>query len=52
MQRYAEACGVLSGMAASPDAEEYNRVRSYADDARLDYELTRLELERHRENHD
>jgi len=45
---YATAVGVLT---ASAHADEYARLRVAADEARIDSEVARLELEQHKRKH-
>lgn len=50
-RRYAEAKGYLTNIAKTAVADRYNRARMQADEARLEYEVARIELERHQRTH-
>lgn len=50
-RRYAHAYGVLTSFADTARASEYNRLKATADEARIDSEIARLELEQHRRVH-
>jgi hypothetical protein len=46
---YASAVNLLSSRSGTAAAFEYMRLRAGADEARIDSEIARLELERHRQ---
>lgn len=48
---YARAYGVFTSSALTPRASEYNRLKAIADEARIDSEVARLELEQHTRIH-
>lgn len=48
---HATAVGRVAASAQSDNAREYQRLRARADEARLDSEVARLELEQHRRRH-
>ena len=48
---YAAALGILSASARTAPAYAYNALRVAADQARLDSEVARLELEQHKQSH-
>lgn len=50
-REYANASGWLNDMQVSQDSVKYMRMRQLADDARVDYEVARIELERHQRAH-
>ena len=45
---YASAVNLLSGCSGITTAFEYTKLRTDADEARIDSEIARLELERHK----
>lgn len=48
---YAKATGALSAGRSKVRADEYIQLRTAASDARLDFEIARLELEKHTLTH-
>jgi hypothetical protein len=50
-RHYATARGHLDGFSGISNAELYNRMRRESDDARLEFEVSRIELERHQRTH-
>jgi hypothetical protein len=48
---YAHAYGVLTSVAETARAHEYSRHRGIAEEARIDSEVARLELEQHKQTH-
>jgi len=48
---YAHAYGVLTSVSETARAHEYSRLRGIADEARIDSEVARLELEQHQKSH-
>ena len=50
-KRYAEARGQLSVFSETGSASTYRAVKGFADDARLEYEASTIELERHQRTH-
>jgi hypothetical protein len=48
---YAAAIDTLTTRSDTAPAAEYIRLRTFADDARLDSEVARLELEKHKRIH-
>lgn len=50
-KKYAKARGRFTELYTSPHAGDFKRARARADEARLDYEVARIELERHQRTH-
>lgn len=50
-QAYATAVNVLNSSAETANVSEYMRLRAAADEARLDSEVARLQLEQHKRVH-
>lgn len=50
-QRYSEARAQLTACNETSNAKTYRAVKEYAEDARMEYEVTRIELERHQRTH-
>lgn len=49
---YAAARGYLKDIAATSQIENYSRAKEKADDAGVEYEVAKIELERHQRTHE
>jgi hypothetical protein len=50
-KHYAVACGQLSVFSKTASAGTYRAVKEFTEEARLEYEVARIELERHQRTH-
>lgn len=48
---YFEARARFSGSSQCPDADKFNKAQQWLNEVRLDYEVARIELERHEHTH-